>query len=302
VTDAPAEIRELADRRAQARAARDFALADQLREDIAAAGWVVRDAAGGYALEPKPAYDVLPEVGGLAALSPRGQRHGAVVTLLVEGWPDDVRACFDALLTHLPADVGVVALDLGNVDGAGDAAEDYASAHDAVDVVHVSTATLFGAAHAALLRYDEAPVHVWMETSTLLQGDAITPLLSALDEPSVVAAGWRGADVDDDWRSFHDAGPGRVDALLGYLFAVRRDAALAVADADGSPFRSARFYRNFDLDFSFWLREAGGELVVVPDLPVQQSRHRGYHDTDPAYRDRESRRNYDHFLAKFRPR
>jgi hypothetical protein len=32
----------------------------------------------------------------------------------------------------------------------------------------------------------------------------------------------------------------------------------------------------------------------VPDrsLPVRQARHRGYHDSDPEYRDRESRRNY----------
>src|SRR5205085_1339092 len=74
VTGAPAEIRELAERRARARAERDFALADRLRDDIATAGWVVRDEAGGYTLEPKPAYDV---IGDVAALTPRRQRHRA---------------------------------------------------------------------------------------------------------------------------------------------------------------------------------------------------------------------------------
>jgi GT2 family glycosyltransferase len=141
-----------------------------------------------------------------------------------------------------------------------------------------------------------------METSTIFTGDAVTPLLTALDDPGVVAAGWQGANVDDDWRGFHDAGPGRVEALLGYLFAVRRDAALTVAADGAGPLAKSRFYRNVDLEFSYALRESGGQIVVVPDLPVQQTRHRGYHDSDPAYRDRESKRNYDRFLARFRGR
>jgi hypothetical protein len=35
---------------------------------------------------------------------------------------------------------------------------------------------------------------------------------------------------------------------------------------------------------------------------VRQDRHRGYHDTDPAYRDKESRKTYDRFLQRFRGR
>jgi cysteinyl-tRNA synthetase len=49
---APAEVRELAARREQARAARDFAAADELRGEIAAHGWEVRDGAGGFELLP----------------------------------------------------------------------------------------------------------------------------------------------------------------------------------------------------------------------------------------------------------
>ncbi len=295
MTDAPPGVQQLAEQRARARVDRDFALADRLRDEIADAGWVVRDAPTGFSLEPKPAYDV---VADLRELPTRASTNRAVVTLLVEGWPEDVGMCLDALLAHLPEDIGVVVLDLGNVDGAGDVAHSY----DRVDDLHLAAHAPFGAARAALLRYDEAPIHVWLEPSTVLTGDAITPLLDALNDSDVVGAGWRGVNVDDDWLSFHDAGPGRVEALLGYLFAVRRDAALAVVDAEDSPFTSARFYRNFDLDFSYRLRENGGQLVVVPDLPVEQTRHRGYHDTDRTIRDRESKRNYDHFLKHFRNR
>ena len=50
---APAAVHELAERREQARGERDFAAADRLREEIAAAGWEVRDGAGGFELLPR---------------------------------------------------------------------------------------------------------------------------------------------------------------------------------------------------------------------------------------------------------
>jgi cysteinyl-tRNA synthetase len=45
VEEAPAELAELAGRRSEARDAKDFAEADRLRDEIAAAGWAVRDVA-----------------------------------------------------------------------------------------------------------------------------------------------------------------------------------------------------------------------------------------------------------------
>jgi cysteinyl-tRNA synthetase len=51
--EAPAEVRELAERRQETRANGDFAEGDRLRSQIEAAGWVVRDVAGGFQLVPK---------------------------------------------------------------------------------------------------------------------------------------------------------------------------------------------------------------------------------------------------------
>jgi cysteinyl-tRNA synthetase len=54
--EAPAELAALATRRLEARDAKDFAEADRLRDEIAAAGWEVRDVAEppGYQLVRRP--------------------------------------------------------------------------------------------------------------------------------------------------------------------------------------------------------------------------------------------------------
>ena len=49
-TEVPDEIKKMADERMAAKKNRDFALADSLREKIAAAGWTVTDTAAGYTL------------------------------------------------------------------------------------------------------------------------------------------------------------------------------------------------------------------------------------------------------------
>jgi hypothetical protein len=307
LADPPAGVVALAQERVQARNDRDFAAADRLRDQIAAAGWLVTDApGGGFSLTEKPPYDVLASVRDLPDNSAVAETSRATVSVIVDGWPDDVRTCLDGLLTHTAADVVVQVLDLGNMDRAGDAVHEFAGGR--VQEWHVAGATGWSDARNALLRADTSRIHVWCELSTVFTGDALTPLLDAIDaDGDVVAAGWRGVNVDlaDDWRSFTPAGPGQVDALLGYLFAMRRAAALA----SGGPHPKARFYRNADMEFSFALREAartegGGGRLVVPlaELPCRQDRHRGYHDSDPAYRDKESARTYQRFLQRFRGR
>jgi hypothetical protein len=301
VSEPPAPVRDLAARRAQARQARDFAAADALRDQIAAAGWIVTDGPDGFELTPAgpagPRYQILPDLAAIPPAAGPDRDRVATVALLVEGWPDDLRECVAALLAHAPAGVVISALDTGNVGGSGDTLDELAAGHPGrIEAWHVAAGDGWGASRTALLRADPGPVHVIMETSTILTGDAISPLLAAVAADGVVAAGWRGADPDSDLRGFHDAGPGPVSALLGYLLAVRTDVGLA---AGGLPAR-ARFYRNADLEFSLRLGRAGQLVVPAGPLPVRQARHRGYHDSDPEYRDRESRRNYGRVLDLLR--
>ena len=294
----PEPVLALAEQRVAARAAKDYAESDRLRDEIAAQGWVVRDGPDGYELAERPPYAVLASVADLPDRSAEPDSRRGTVGILVEGWPGDVRTCVRALLDHAPDDVGVVLLENGPTD-AGAAVHELAAAHpDRVEELHVERPAGWSEARQALLRHDTATVHVLLDPSTVMEGDALTPVLASFDDQTVVGAGWRGVRVADGWREFEDAGPGEVEALLGYLFAVRRSAAL---DVPLPP--KARFYRNADMEWSFLLREAGGRLVVpAGDLPVRQDRHRGYHDTPADYRDKESKKTYDRFLQRFRGR
>ena len=299
MTEPPAGVAALVARRTQARADKDFAESDRLREQALNLGWVVRDTPDGPVVTPRPPYDVLASVDALPDNSAAPDARRCTVALLVDGWADDVRTCVAALLEHAPDDVVVVLLDNGS--DAGAVVHELAQAHpERVEELHVERAAGWSQARQALVRADVARVHVQLDVSTVLEGDALTPLLDALDDDTVAAAGWRGVRVDDGWTSFSDAPAGEVEALLGYLLAVRRSAALQVPLPP-----KARFYRNADMEWSFLVREAlgpaAGRLVAV-DLPVRQDRHRGYHDTEPAYRDRESKKTYDRFLQRFRGR
>ncbi|MBP9747708.1 cysteine--tRNA ligase, partial [Patescibacteria group bacterium] len=50
--DIPEEIQRLAEERQQARAQKDWAASDRLRDALAAQGWVVRDTPSGFELTP----------------------------------------------------------------------------------------------------------------------------------------------------------------------------------------------------------------------------------------------------------
>jgi hypothetical protein len=297
--DPPDDVHALVAERGRAREARDFAESDRLRDEITGRGWVVRDTPEGPQLALRPPYDVLPSVLDLPDRSAEPDARRCTVAVLVEGWPDDLRTCVEALVAHAPTDVVVVLLENGPTD-AGVVVHDLAVAHPVrVQEFHVERPAGWAEARTALLRTDVARVHVLLDPSSVLTGDALTPLLEALEDDDVAGAGWRGVNVDDGWTSFSDAGPGEVEALLGYLFAVRRERALPVPLP-----AKARFYRNADMEWSYLLRDAGAGRLVVPsaDLPVRQDRHRGYHDTDPAVRDRQSKKTYDRFLQRFRGR
>ena len=213
------------------------------------------------------------------------------------------RTCLEALVAHLPAGVVVVALDLGNVDGAGDVLHELAAANPGViDELHVERPAGWAAARTALLKHDVATVHVLLDPATVLEGDALSPVLAAFDDPTVVGAGWRGVNVDlaDEWRVLrrrrtgggrrHPRLPLRRTTLrgVGRRWPASQGAVLPQRGHGAQP-HAAR---------------GGRPASSYPrtSCPYARTGTAAYHDSDPTYRDAESAKTYHRLLQRFRGR
>lgn len=136
---------------------------------------------------------------------------------------------------------------------------------------------------------------VVMDPSTRFIANPFPEVIKSL-ELGFSGVGWRGGliDLEDEWRSVIDKGPGEVDVLFGYFMVLQRRLA---SEVGANP--SAKYYRNADLELSLALRSAGGKLIQI-ELPLVQERHHGYHDVESGYREKHSKENYQRLLKRFR--
>lgn len=291
---APPDVVELAERRAEAREAKDFAAADALRDRIAGAGWQVVDAPGGWQLVPTPQPEPGPAGPRRAADVPSVLERPATADVsvhwVVEGWPEDVVRGIASFRAHEGArDVHHVVADItGAAPGSFGAG---------VEVVSLLPDTGWGAACNAGLRRASGAVVVVMDGSIEAAGDVFGPLEVALNDPGVGLAGPFGI-VTHDLRQFEDApGPGDCDAVEGYLMAMRREVLTSAGLFD----EKFRWYRTADIEFSFRVKDRGLRTVVV-SVPVTRHAHRMWFETEPADRAKWSKRNFYRFLDRWRDR
>jgi GT2 family glycosyltransferase len=220
------------------------------------------------------------------------------VTLLtvLHGWKPDAERWLLSVFTHCKADFEALMVD--NSGDAGIAAWLDGRAAERLRVVRLDPPLGFAAAVNAGLEAAAGESCVLIDQSIELTGDAVTPLVAALQEPGVVVAGPFGVRARHGLKEFAEDQGAEVDAIEGYCMAFRRSDALAAGGFDPK----FRFYRIADFDFSFRLREGGGRAIVVPGLPVAKHEHRLWEATAPAERDRLSRRNLYRFLDRWRDR
>jgi hypothetical protein len=300
----PDEVLAAAHARARARAERDWPEADRLREEIEAAGWQIVDRGTDFALSPAAPPTVEDEGGvryGSSAAVPsllgEPSTGSATVILLATDWPADLERALDGLAATSPEGADFVVVADGPSEEQATALGPLA-ARDGVEVVRTTERLGLGTALNVGLRRATGEVVVVVDTSVEPRGDIVTPLVRALDDPTVgVAGGW--GIVSDDLRRFNEAPAGDVTAIEGYALAFRR------ADgAERGPFDERfRFYRNLDIWWSLVLRDEGDGLpprrAVAVDLPAQRHEHRGWTSLPEAERDRLSKRNFYRILDRF---
>ena len=263
---------------------RDFAAADAIRERLHAGGWEVLDSAQGSELQALKA--------PIAAGTKPAARAVTLLTI-VHGWRPDVERWLLSVFTHCKADFEALL-----VDNSGDprtAGWLQSRAAERLRLVTLDPPVGFATAVNAGIEAAAAEVVVLFDPGVELTGDAITPLLDALADPTVVVAGPFGLRGNDTLKEFDkDPGPD-VDAIEGYCMAFRRSDADAVQGFDPK----FRFYRIADIEFSFRLRDHGGRARAVAGLPLIKHEHRLWEATDPKERDRLSKRNFYRFLDRW---
>jgi len=290
--EVPGEVRRLAAERDEARARKDFAAADALRDRIEELGYQVADSPQGPTFHPlAPASPTLVRVPAaeVPSLLDEPATFDVSVHWVLEGWPEDVVRA----LAAFRADEGDRAVQYVVADVTG---ADPASFGGGVEVLSLAEGTGWAAARNAGLRRSLGGVVLAVDGSIEPVGPIFGPLEQALADSTVGVCGPFGI-VSRDLRTFETSDGPDVDAIEGYLMAMRREV-LGLAGLFGERFR---WYRTADIDYSFRVKDRGLRAVVV-DVPVTKHEHRMWTSTSEADRDRWSKRNYNVFLDSFRGR
>ena len=284
-------IQELIRLREEARAQKDFARADQIRDEIVAAGYELRDTPDGSVVErgatferrhPASIESLLHEEAGLAFS----------IHVLYEGFPTDLNRFLAGLRAHNDtSSTEVVIVDNASADGE----ELEKLTNDLVRVIHLDREAGWAVARNAGLKCARGEIVVIVDLSIEPAGDVLTPLTDALADPSVGLAGPFGL-VSEKMRDWEPSEGPEVDALEGYLIATRRGLL-----SKGLFSEKFKWYRNADLDLSFQIRSEGLKAMVVP-VPVRKHVHRGWEALDEAERAKRSKRNHYLFFDRWKGR
>jgi hypothetical protein len=296
VSEVPAEVRRLAAEREERRNAKDFAAADALRARIADLGFSIVDSPEGPRMEPiggavgdsgeAPAR-VLPE--DMPSVLEQPATFDATVHSLLEGWPGDVTRALEGFRSHQGG--RSVQYVVADVTG-----HDPFSFGEGVEVIPLVEGTGWGAARNAGLKRSLGRIVMVVDGSIEPVGDVFGPIEEAIADPAVGVVGPFGV-VTTDLQDFEASDGPEVDAIEGYLMAMRREVLLDVGLFD----EKFKWYRTADIEYSFRLKAAGLKAMVVT-VPVIRHEHRMWFNTPPEERAKWSKRNYYRFLDRFRGR
>ena len=308
----PDDVLSAAHARAKAREARDWPEADRLRDTIEAAGWRIVDRGTDFALLPAAPPDV-PEAdriryGASQNVPSRLDKTPvglATIVMIATDWPDDLARALDGTRVHAPSGTSIVIVADGPSAEQTAALDPLASQPPsdlAIEVVWTSERLGQGAAVNIGMRRVSGAIAILLDTSVEPTGDFVSPLVRALNDPTVAVAGGWGI-TSRDLRKFDDAPAGDVDAIEGYAQAFRR----ADYTERGPIDERFRFYRNLDIWWSLVLRDNGegqppGRAVALGGLPLIRHGHRGYTSLPENERDRLSKRNFYRIIDRFGPR
>lgn len=299
--EAPEPVLALVRERARLRVAHNYARADALRTEIAAAGYEVRDTRVGWWLVGHAEDETF--ISGSQDVPLRlaePDQHAFSVNLLAHNSRDDLERCIESVCRHASGqDIEIVVLDNGSTD---DTLAYLKRLHRDGAVHGVPARVLFAdhdmgfaAGRNASFRASLGHIIVQIDTSIELAGDIWAPITRLLEDPTIGLVGPYGL-VTQDLKEFEESDGPDVDAIEGYLMAFRRAALLEVGPAD----EKFRFYRLMDIDYSFEFKKAGWRVVRSPEIAerVIKHEHREWYSMTMEEQATKSKKNFDIFRRR----
>ncbi len=299
------QVREREDLRQQTR----YPQADEVRLQLNAAGYAVRDTRRGPLVLPRRQEEEFAVISSSSDAPDHTQApdlYQFSVNLLAHNSRADLQRCIESVCRY-SADrrIELLIIDNGSTDDTLGYLQQLARQHDlrgaqqqkiGLHVLFADHNMGFAAGRNATMRASQGRYIVLLDTSIELQGDIWQPLEQALADPDSGLVGPYGL-VTDDLRDFREAPGLDVDAIEGYLMAFRR----AVLGETGWIDEKFRFYRLMDIYYSFFFKTAGYRVVTVPEVAarVEKHSHREWYSLNEEERATKSKKNYDIFRARW---
>ncbi len=305
----PAPIAERVQERAALRRRESYPQADELRQEIAAGGYSLRDTALGSLVLPRRLEDeftVLSDSSDAPDNSAEPDQYEFSVNLLAHNSREDLDRCIQSICRHSAGrSIELVIVDNGSTDDTLAYLQQLARRHDprgengeslGLQVLFADHNMGFAAGRNATMRASRGRYIVLLDTSIEVNGDIWEPLDQTLADHNMGIVGPYGL-VTDDLREFReDAGPD-VDAIEGYLMAFRRALLPEVGWID----ERFRFYRLADIHYSFFFKTSGYRALTTPQVAgrVIKHPHREWYSLSEDEQATRSKKNYDIFRDRW---
>ncbi len=305
----PVPIAAQVQTRAELRSRENYPQADFIRQHLSREGYFVRDTEQGPLIAPRrldEEFSVLARSSDAPDNTSLPDLFEFSVNLLAHNSKDDVERCIESIRRHVGEHtIELVVIDNGSTDETLPYLQQLARQEALIGedgqriALHVLFADHnmgFAAGRNATMRVSRGQYMILMDTSIEVKGDIWTPLVTTLKDSTVGLAGPYGL-VTEDLRDFHESSGPYVDAVEGYLMAFRRELLQEIGEID----EKFRFYRLMDIYYSFFIKAAGYQAVIVPEVEASSEKHphREWYSLSEDEQRTKSKKNYDIFRDRW---
>jgi len=295
--------------RDELRVQRKYAPADDIREELSAAGYMLRDTRRGpliLARPPEEEFTVISSASDVPEQVLATDHYEFSVNLLAHNSKEDLERCIESIRRNAYHHaIELVIIENGSTDETLAYLQQLARGGElkcddgqriALQVLFADHNMGFAAGRNTTMRASQGRFIVFMDTSIEVQGDIWELLAETLSKRDVGVVGPYGL-VTDDLRDFRESSGADVDAIEGYLMAFRRGLLLEVGAID----EKFRFYRLMDIYFSFFFKAAGYRAVALPALAdrLEKHPHKEWYSLSEDEQVTKSKKNYDIFRDRW---